>query len=122
MSQFQCFIVDAFETGNKEKAVRLLPQIQQPAKVRSGAGWESSLLHYATRHGWLDVVIELATKYKCDVNCKDKLGFTPLHDAAMNDQLKVLINDQHCDPMKHQRCRCLGAVQCSMYGIQLADA
>ena len=89
-------------TGIKEDAVRLLPQIQQPAKVRHAYLFKSSLLHYATRHGWLDVVIELATKYKCDVNCKDKFEDTPLHYAAMYDQLEVmkyLINEQHCDPM-----------------------
>ena len=94
--------LDAFEKGNKEDAVRLLPQIQQPAKVRSAFFFKSSLLHYAAEHGWLDVVIELATKYKCDVNCKDYFGYTPLHNAATYDQLEVmkyLINEQHCDPM-----------------------
>ena len=94
--------MDAFEKGKKEDAVRLLPQIQQPYKVRDAETFKFSLLHCAARHGWLDVVIELATKYKCDVNCKDDLGDTPLHYAAMYDQLKVmkyLINEQHCDPM-----------------------
>ena len=101
MSQEVSECLEAFEKGNKEDAVRLLPQIQQPAKVRD-ADWKYSLLHYAARHGWLDVVIELATKYKCDLNCKDMFGRTPLHYAAMNDQLEVmkyLINEQHCDPM-----------------------
>ena len=101
MSQEVSECLNAFEKGNKEDAVRLLPQIQRPAKV-TGGEWKSSLLHYAARHGWLDVVIELATKYKCDINCKDKLGYTPLHDAAIHDQLEVmkyLINEQHCDPM-----------------------
>ena len=62
----------------------------------------SSLLHYAAGHGWLDVVIELATKYKFDVNYKDLVGNTPLHDTASYDRLEVmkyLINEQHCDPM-----------------------
>ena len=87
--------------GNKEDAVRLLPQIQQPAKV-TGGYWKTFLLHHAARHGWLDVVIELATKYKCDVNCKDVEGDTPLYYAATNDRLEVLkylINERHCDPM-----------------------
>ena len=72
------------------------------AKVRDACGMKAFLLHHAAWHGWLDVVIELATKYKCDVNCKDLIGNTPLHDAATNDQLEVmkyLINEQHCDPM-----------------------
>ena len=82
--------------------MRLLPQIQQPAKVRGADFLKSSLLHYAARHGWLDVVIELATKYNCDINCKDESGNTPLHNAVIHDQLEVmkyLINEQHCDPM-----------------------
>ena len=94
--------LDAFMKGNEEDAVLLLPHIQQPAKVRSADFSKSSLLQYAAQHGWLDVVIELATKYKCDVNCKDRSGRTPLHDAARYDQLEVmkyLINEQHCDPM-----------------------
>ena len=102
MSQEVSECLEAFEKGNKEDAVRLLPQIQRPAKVRDAEIFKSSLLHHAARHGWLDVVIELATKYKCDVNCKDGFGNTPVHDAARNDQLEVmkyLINEQHCDPM-----------------------
>ena len=102
MSQEVSQCLDAFWNGNKEDAVRLLHLIQQPAKVRDAGGLKSSLLHYAAEHGWLDVVIELATKYKCDVNCKNQSGRTPLHDAATYDQLEVmkyLINEQHCDPM-----------------------
>ena len=101
MSQEVSECLDAFEKGNKEDAVRLLPQIQRPAKVKGGDE-NAYLLHYAARHGWLDVVIELATKYKCDVNCKNLIGSTPLHNAATYDQLEVmkyLINEQHCDPM-----------------------
>ena len=98
MSQQVSECLDAFRQGNKEDAVRLLPQIQQPAKVR-GDRWKPSLLHYAAKHGWLDVVIELATKYKCDVNCKDEIGNTPLHSAAQLELMKYLINEQHCDPM-----------------------
>ena len=99
--------VDAFRNGNKEDAVRLLPQIQQPAKVRSPIA-TSSLLHRAAEHGWLDVVIELATKYKCDVKCKNRIGATPLQYAVANDQLEVmkyLINEQHCDPMTRDNDR-----------------
>ena len=94
----------AFFEKNKQDAERLLPQIRQPAKVRvvKEQFTTSSLLHLAARHGWLDVVTELATKYKCDVNCKDDEGATPLYWAAMYCQLEVmkyLINEHHCDPM-----------------------
>ena len=102
--------VKAFIKGNKQDAERLLPQIRQPAKLREvsqthggqALGHQASLLHHAAQHGWVDVVIELATKYKCDVNCKDDVGNTPLYWAARNCQLEVmkyLINEHHCDPM-----------------------
>ena len=53
-------------------------------------------------HGWMDIIIDLITKYKCDTNCKDSDGRTPLHYAASNNHLEVVryfINEQHCDPM-----------------------
>ena len=61
-----------------------------------------SLLHLAAHHGWIDIVIDLITKYKCDTNCKDNDGRTPLHYATNNNHLEVVryfINEQHCDPM-----------------------
>ena len=60
------------------------------------------LLHLAVHHGWTDIVIDLITKYKCDTNCKDSRGRTPLHYAASKNHLKVVryfINEQHSDPM-----------------------
>ena len=60
------------------------------------------MLHLAAVHGWMDVIINLVTKYKCDTNCKDSRGHTPLHYAVSNNHLEVVryfINEQHCDPM-----------------------
>ena len=60
------------------------------------------MLHLAASHGWVDIVIDLVTKYKCDTNCKDTRGCTPLHYAARKNHLEVVryfINEQHCDPM-----------------------
>ena len=88
--------VEAFRQGNKQDAARLLPQIGQPAADTS------TLLHLAAQHGWVDVVIDLITKYKCDTNYKDFHGRIPLHYAASNNHLEVVryfINEQHCDPM-----------------------
>ena len=51
--------------------------------------------------GWI-IIIDLITEYKCDTNCKDFDGLTPLHYAAINNHLEVVryfINEQHCDPM-----------------------
>ena len=103
----QC--VRAFRYGNKQDAETLLPQITQPTDVRKikifyfGRYTEQvSLLHVAARHGWMNIIIDLITMYKCDTNCKDSNGRTPLHYAAINNHLemvKYFINEQHCDPM-----------------------
>ena len=118
--QLECECLEAFKRGNKRNAERLLPQIRQPADIRtiryhtevvngieSDIKWRSSLLHLAAAHGWMDVVIDLITKYKCDANCKSVYTVcTPLHyDSAFHDILEVvsirhfIINEQHCDPM-----------------------
>ena len=60
------------------------------------------MLHMAAHHGWMDLIIDLITKYKCDTNCEDDYGRTPLHYAVRKNHLKVVryfINEQHCDPM-----------------------
>ena len=118
MEQLERDCLDAFGRGDKRDAERLLPQIPQPDKVRidkkdgtfdiitvNGRVLcinRSSLLHLAALHGWMDVVIDLITKYKCDTNCIDFWGRTPLHYASAGGHLemvKYLINEQHCGPM-----------------------
>ena len=100
----------AFERGKKQDAERLLPQIRQPADISTTTNcvpgvWHArlvSLLHLAAHHGWVEIVIDLITKYKCATNCKDSFGHTPLHYATINDHMEVVryfINEQHCDPM-----------------------
>ena len=61
-----------------------------------------SLLHLAAHHGWMDIVINLITKYKYEINYKYYSERTSLHYAAINNQLEVvryLINEQNGDPM-----------------------
>ena len=103
--------MEAFRQGNQQDAERLLPQIQQPTDIRtttthvSNVWWyarDVSLLHLAARNGWMDIIIDLITKYRCDTECKDDCGRTPLHYATSNNHLEVVryfINEQHCDPM-----------------------
>ena len=98
----------AFEGGNKQYVKRMLPQIEQPADIKittnvpHGKPLVNSLLHLAAAYGWMDIIIDLITKYKCATNCKDSTGRTPLHYAVINNHLEVVryfINEQHCDPM-----------------------
>ena len=100
--------VEAFEKGNKQDAERLLPLLAGPAEVRTtgpGEKWvdnQVSLLHLAAGKGWMDIVIDLITKYKCDASHENCDGYTALHYAASCNHLEVvryLINEQHCDPM-----------------------
>ena len=101
--------VKAFKQSNKQEVWRLLPLIEQPADIKTGynvpdLGYarNMSLLHLAAAGGWMDIIIDLITKYKCDTNCKDSYGRTPLHYAVINNHLEVVryfINEQHCDPM-----------------------
>ena len=48
------------------------------------------LLHLAAYHGWMDILIDLITKYKFNTNCTDSRGYTPLHYAIKNNHLEVI--------------------------------
>ena len=110
LEQLEGECLKAFKQGHKQNAERLLPQIKQPADIRTkihniphleDAG-TVSLLHLAASNGWVDVIINLITNYKCHPDCKDSHGRTPLHYATSNNHLEVIryfINEQHCDPM-----------------------
>ena len=111
MSQEIFDSVMAFELGNKQDAKQLLPWIDGPADIeivyeKLRYTGQASLLHLAARNGWMDIVIDLITKYKFDTNCKNSRGRTPLHYAASNNHLEVVryfINEQHCDPMTRDK-------------------
>ena len=91
---------DAFDRGDHEEAVRLLPLVEGPNDISSSG--HASLLHLSSRNGWLDVTKDLITKYHCDPHQRGDGGQTCLHSAAQHDHVDVmryLIDECHCDPM-----------------------
>ena len=87
--QFKSACVEAFKQGKKKDAERLLPLIEQPAELTAFVRLVS-LLHLAAAHGWMDIIIDLISKYKCDTNYKDDYGRTPLHYAVIKNHLEVV--------------------------------
>ena len=117
----------AFKRGSHEEAVRLMRTLEHPEHVAiafrlphcSGLSLTLdnirnmrstnimprsvpatvSLLHLAAYHGWLDIVMN--HKLKVLYKCKDSVGQTPLHYAAVGGSLPViqyLITVGHCNP------------------------
>uniref|UniRef100_A0A1X7TWG2 Uncharacterized protein n=1 Tax=Amphimedon queenslandica TaxID=400682 RepID=A0A1X7TWG2_AMPQE len=94
----------AFEKRDYHKAVRLLPLVKKPNKIkRRYLIWENtSLLHLSSRNGWLDVTKDLITKYHCDPQERDGDGRVCLHMAALGnhvDVMRYLIDECYCDLM-----------------------
>ena len=76
--------IQAIEEGQSAKALMLLPCIEDPPTV------QPSLLHSAARNGLVDVVIELISTYKFDVEGVDSIGWRPIHAAASRGHVEVL--------------------------------
>ena len=107
----------AFENGEKEKVMRLLPAVVNPRelKVRN----EQTILHWACYHGWIDIVMKLIHEYQFDLRCRDNDDNTLLHFACSQKGnlhiVQYLINKCRCDPMSknrlddtpiHEACSC----------------
>ena len=101
-------LASAFQRGDKEAAVYLLPCTDDIANIWT---WFSSsthyfmcyvsLLHLAAYHGWLDVIDNLITIYGFRVHHTDSKGHSLLHYAASEGHLEVvrhLISEYNCDP------------------------
>uniref|UniRef100_A0A1X7TTZ0 Uncharacterized protein n=1 Tax=Amphimedon queenslandica TaxID=400682 RepID=A0A1X7TTZ0_AMPQE len=94
----------AFEKRDHEEAVRLLPLVKEPNKIKRKYDTRdnTSLLHLSSRNGWLDVTKDLITRYHCDPHERNDDGWTCLHWAAYGnrvDVMRYLIDECHCDPM-----------------------
>ena len=90
---------DAFLRGDKEEALRLLKVVKDPREVKGSGGL--TLLHWAARRGWTDIVDLLITKYNCNVNSViDNYNWTPVYVASEFGHLNVvksLYNTGKCD-------------------------
>ena len=106
--------LSAFKQGDHDRAVHLLPFLQQPATIitdymtlwQDAVCHDVSLLHLAAHHGWLDIVTHACFSTPA-YNNTDSLGQTPLHYAAAGGSLatvEYLINTQHCDPTTLGQC------------------
>ena len=97
----------AFRNEDHKEAVRLLPLVKEPNKIKRKYIYDDvSLLHLSSYNGWLDVTKDLITKYHCDPHEGDSYGKTCLHFAAEGnrvDVMRYLIDECHCDPMAVDR-------------------
>ena len=86
-------------------------------------GYHIYTLNVAVVTKRIDIVKYLITKCHCDPMCKDSIGQTPLHYAALDgilDVIKYLITECNCDPMvtNNYGFTCLHiAVRCKQYSI-----
>ena len=102
----------AFKKRDHEEAVRLLPLVKEPNKIKRRYICDGvSLLHLSSENGWLDVTKDLITKYHCDPHERDGLDRTCLHYATGGnhvDVMRYLIDECHCDPMAVSVTGCRG--------------
>ena len=80
--------LDAFDSGKKEQALKLLPKLYKPETVIKSrtTGW--TLIHHAAYHGWGDVCKLLVEKYNCEPTAVSDSGKSPLHIACWFGQEK----------------------------------
>jgi len=92
-------IIHACELGDIAEVRRLLPQVRNPADVKSNWWPGRALLHYSCRHGWLDVTRKLVEQYHCDPKSRDECGDTPLHIACSEGHVNIvryLVSERVC--------------------------
>ena len=78
----------AFENGEKEKAARLLTEVEHPQRIKDGFG--QSLVHFAAKNGWQDICKLSIEHYHCGAADEDAGGKRPLHCACAYGQVGVV--------------------------------
>ena len=99
LEDWQC--EDAFRSGDHAEAVRLLPLVKEPHRIRDRLS-NCTLLHLSSRNGWLDVTKDLITNYHFDPQERNDYRMTCLHYASAGnhvDVVRYLITECNCDPM-----------------------
>ena len=117
VSSEQC--LKNFIAGEKEKAEWLLPQVEEPQLLRDEE-YGRTLLHWASRWGWLDTMVTLIEHYSCDPMSRSNTGSVPLHLACFYtnniDMINYLIEKCKCDPTLYRRDGGLTPLHCACGG------
>ncbi|OQV23232.1 putative Ankyrin repeat domain-containing protein SOWAHC [Hypsibius exemplaris] len=85
--------------NDMESLKSIIAQEPRLARVRQpGSGWTA--LHWAARHGNIELALLLVNKYEANLNALSRAGYTSLHVAAQHnrpDIMAVLVTECHAD-------------------------
>ena len=84
------FLIIALESGDFHIALPLLENMTSDQLSQLTLPDKCTPLHYACRHGRVDVAQQLITHCKYSIESKDGKGRTPLHTAAQYGQVNTL--------------------------------
>ena len=84
------FLIIALESGDFHTSLPLLENMTSDQLSQLTLPDKCTPLHYACRHGRVDVAQQLITHCKYSIESKDGKGRTPLHTAAQYGQVSTL--------------------------------
>ena len=117
VSSEQC--LKNFIAGEEEKAEWLLPQVEELQLLRDKE-YGRTLLHWASRWGWLDTMVTLIEHYSFDPMSRSSNGSVPLHLACFYtnnlDMIHYLIEKCNCDLTLCKRDDGLTPLHCACGG------
>ena len=98
MADQKCY--NAFQYGKEKEALERLRKMKgDPREMKYW--YNTTILHFAARRGWLETVKLLITEYDFDPNCRNDYDTSPLHwssEYGHPDIVKYLITECNCDP------------------------